>query len=77
MKQRLKSRPTRLEAPAALSCPACELCTEPTRFVGLESLPNSDQGDLCTYECSQCGHMQASVVARIPVQDGEVLDPRH
>jgi hypothetical protein len=34
------------------------------RFVGLESIPDSDQADLCTYECCRCEHMQASVVAR-------------
>ena len=49
----------------ALASPACELCALPTRFVGLECIPDSDDADLCTYECSECGHVQANVVARI------------
>jgi hypothetical protein len=41
------------------------------RFVGLESIAESDQADLCTYECSQCGHVQASMVARRNGANGE------
>jgi hypothetical protein len=63
MKHRLKARSS-TEKLAALVNPPCELCAEPTRFVGLESIPHNDQADLCTYECGQCGHVQASVVAR-------------
>jgi C4-type Zn-finger protein len=50
--------------PAALACPRCELCSLQTRFVGLESLPDNDRVDLCTYECNSCGHVQAELVRR-------------
>ncbi len=32
-------------------------------MVGLESISQNDQADLCTYECSQCGRVQTRVVA--------------
>ena len=49
---------------AALACPRCQLCLLQTRFVGLESLPDNDGADLCTYECNSCGHVQAEIVSR-------------
>jgi hypothetical protein len=58
---------------AALACPRCEKCSLETRFVGLESLPENDHADLCTYECNSCGHAQAEVVSR---QSGINADAR-
>ena len=55
---------------AALACPRCELCSLQTRFVGLESLPDNDRADLCTYECNSCGHVQAEAVSREPAANG-------
>ncbi len=37
---------------------ACEVCTRPTRLVGIESGAHTNQAELCTYECSNCGHAQ-------------------
>jgi len=54
----------------ALACPRCQLCSLQTRFVGLESLPENDHADLCTYECNSCGHVQAAVVNREPATNG-------
>jgi hypothetical protein len=64
MKQKPKP-PSPALAPklSALVCPACELCGQPTRFVGLESTGN-DRADLCTYECDACGHTQTNVIER-------------
>jgi hypothetical protein len=71
MKQQPKSsRRLQHALPAALMSPPCELCAELTRFVGLESIPDCDTADLCTYECSACGHVQAKTVSR----DGGVAD---
>ena len=66
MKQQPKTRRSAAQAQAlaALACPACELCAKPTRFVGLESISDNQHADLCTYECNECGHMQANVVTR-------------
>jgi hypothetical protein len=41
-----------------------------TRFVGLESLPDNDRSDLCTYECDSCGHVQAEIISREPATNG-------
>jgi hypothetical protein len=72
MKQPLKSsRSAATRRLTVLDCPACEQCIAPMRFVGLESIAESDQADLCTYECSQCGHVQASMVARRNGAGGE------
>ena len=72
MTQQIKIRnsASRTRALAALACPRCELCSLQTRFVGLESLPDNDGADLCTYECNSCGHMQAEVVSREPATNG-------
>lgn len=50
-----------------LKSPVCERCGQGTRFVGLESDPANDAGDLCTYECVACQHMQ---VAKVPHING-------
>jgi hypothetical protein len=63
MENRPKSRATAQKL-AVLTCPACELCDQPTRFVGLESISDSEQADLCTYECSQCGNLQTRIIDR-------------
>jgi hypothetical protein len=76
MKQLKSHLPTLGQSPGALACPACERCTGPTRFVGLESIPDSDQADLCTYECCRCEHMQASVVARSNARFEAIVLPR-
>lgn len=60
----------------ALACPRCEKCSLQTRFVGLESLPENDGADLCTYECNSCGHVQAQVVNREPVTNGAAMPLR-
>ena len=78
MKQQPKTRRSAAQAQAlaALACPACELCAKPTRFVGLESISDNQHADLCTYECNECGHMQANVVTRdesAGVQTGELV----
>jgi hypothetical protein len=44
----------------------------PTRFVGLESVVNSDRADLCTYACDGCGQMQTAVITRSNGVAGEV-----
>jgi hypothetical protein len=44
--------------------PTCERCGRRTRFVGLESDPHNHQADLCTYECTGCGHLHVSSVPR-------------
>jgi len=49
------------------------MCSLQTRFVGLESLPNNDGADLCTYECNSCGHVQAEVVRRAPATNGVAM----
>lgn len=74
MQHRSKSsHSTQFEEHAATACPACELCAEETRLVGLESVPHSDQADLCTYECGTCGHLQARVVIRRDAR-GKLID---
>jgi hypothetical protein len=78
MKQQPKSRhSSRSTVPAALACPPCELCAVPTRFVGLESIPDSDTSDLCTYECNACGHVQANVIPRDGAADSGMMRLRH
>jgi len=75
MTQPIKSRffTQQAQTLAALACPRCEMCSLQTRFVGLESLPNNDGADLCTYECNSCGHVQAEVVRRAPATNGVAM----
>jgi len=75
MTQPIKSRHLTKQAQtlAALACPRCEMCSLQTRFVGLESLPDNDGADLCTYECNSCGHVQAEVVRRAPATNGVAM----
>jgi C4-type Zn-finger protein len=67
---RSRSSATQARLLPALACPRCEKCSLQTRFVGLESLPDNDRADLCTYECNSCGHAQAEVVHREPATNG-------
>jgi hypothetical protein len=76
------TQPIKIRSPAshtrtllALACPRCELCALQTRFVGLESLPENDRADLCTYECNSCGHVQAEVVSRQSATNGHHGSP--
>jgi hypothetical protein len=60
----------------ALACPRCKLCSLQTRFVGLESAPDNERADLCTYECNSCGHVQVEVVSREPATNGLAIPLR-
>jgi C4-type Zn-finger protein len=70
MTQPTKSPHSPKQILTALACPRCEMCSLQTRFVGLESLPDNDGADLCTYECNSCGHVQAEVVRRASATNG-------
>jgi hypothetical protein len=70
-------RPTPEQAPAALACPACDMCGAATRFVGLETIADNDSADLCTYQCIACGHAQASVIPRSGATDGKASATHH
>jgi hypothetical protein len=70
-------RSTREEALAALACPVCDICGAATRFVGLETIADNDGADLCSYECTVCGHAQASVIPRSGTTDGSAAATHH
>jgi hypothetical protein len=42
--------------------PECDQCRGPTSLIGIEPHWEFDDTDLHTYECTQCGHMQARSV---------------
>jgi hypothetical protein len=50
---------------ALLVPPACEICGEATRLVGLEAAADGDEfADLCTYVCGSCGKLQTRIFVR-------------
>lgn len=53
--------PASSEGVTASVGPTCEVCAGPTRLVGIESVADGDPANLCTYECSKCGHAQVSL----------------
>ncbi len=50
---------------APLVPPACDVCGEATRLVGLEAAADGDEfADLCTYVCGSCGKLQTRIFVR-------------
>jgi RNase P subunit RPR2 len=45
-----------------LVCPECAECLGTTRLVGIEPHPRFQRTDLCTYECNECGTVQAVAI---------------